>query len=115
MPFDDLSVPAWIFVTLVLGGGGAWMTGRAIALTWRPTYQLVLYGILLAAAVRFIGFALFDGRLLNLVGFLIDCVILFGIAAIAFRFVRSGQMVAQYPWLYERAGPFGYRDRPGAA
>ncbi|MEM7567575.1 MAG: DUF6867 family protein [Pseudomonadota bacterium] len=111
MPFSDLSITAWIFVTLVLGGGGAWMTGRAIALTWRPTYQLVLYGILLAAAIRFIGFALFEGTLLNLAGFLVDCVILVGIAILAYRFVRAGQMVAQYPWLYRRAGPLGWAEK----
>ncbi len=111
MPFTDLSTAAWIFVTLVLGGGGAWMTGRAIALTWRPTYQLVAYGILLAAAIRFIGFALFGGRLLNLPGFLIDAVLLIAIAILAYRFVRAGQMVAQYPWLYRRSGPLGWADK----
>ena len=114
MPFCDLTVPAFVFVTLILGGGGAWMTGRAIALTWRPTYQLFVYGILLAAAVRFIGFALFGGRLLNLPGFLIDAAILIAITVIAFRFVRAGQMVAQYPWLYDRSGPFGWREKAGA-
>ena len=115
MPFYDLSLPAWIFVTLVLGGGGAWMTGRAIALTWRPTFQLVVYGLLLAAAVRFIGFALFGGALLNLVGFVIDAAILVAVAVVAYKVVRARQMVAQYPWLYEPAGPFAYRDKTGTA
>jgi hypothetical protein len=111
MPIWDLSLPVFIFVTFVLGGGAAWMTGRAIALTWRPTYQLVLYGILLAFAVRFFGYALFEGPLLNLPALVLDGAILIGIAFLAFRMTRAGQMVAQYPWMYERAGPIGWREK----
>ena len=36
-------------LTLVLGGVGAWATGRAMAQTWRPLAMLALYMILLAA------------------------------------------------------------------
>ena len=40
-----------ILVTGVIGGGAAWLTGQAIAGTWRPFWPLCLY-MLLAAAVR---------------------------------------------------------------
>ena len=52
---------AWLFllVTVVMGGGAAWMTGRACAITWRPAVVLALYLVVLAAAVRFIHMALF--------------------------------------------------------
>ena len=42
------------FVTGIIGGLAAWATGRAIAETWRPYYQLVAYMLLLGAAVRFV-------------------------------------------------------------
>jgi hypothetical protein len=58
----------WLFalVTVVLGGWAAWMTGRAFALTWRSPGQAVASLLLLAWAVRFIHYALFEGTLLSL-------------------------------------------------
>lgn len=98
-------------VTLVLMGGCALMTGRALALNWRPVWQLVFYCLLLGLGDRFLVFALFGGELLSLPGYLIDTALLLSIAAIAFRVSRARQMVRQYPWLYERAGPLGWRTR----
>ena len=42
---------AWLFllVTCVLGGGAAWMTGRAYAITWRSIPALVLALLLLGS------------------------------------------------------------------
>jgi putative effector of murein hydrolase len=34
------------------------------------------------------------------------------IALAAHRLTRARKMVNQYPWLYERTGPFGWRDIP---
>ena len=60
---DDLyaleSWPEILFVTGILGGGAAWLAGRAIAGTWRPAWHVVGYMALLGAAIRFIHFALF--------------------------------------------------------
>ncbi len=32
-----------LFVTGILGGGAAWLTGRACAHTWRPLLQVIAY------------------------------------------------------------------------
>jgi hypothetical protein len=47
-------------VTVALGSGAAWQAARAIAQTWRPWWQAVLYMFMLGAALRLIQFALFD-------------------------------------------------------
>jgi len=103
-----------LFVTLLIGGGAAALAGRAIALTWRPTWHLVIYMALLGAAVRFVHFALFEGELLSLPSYLVDTLYLLAVGSIAWRITRAGQMTRQYYWLYERSGPFGWRERPPA-
>ncbi len=106
----------WVFllVTLVLGGLSAWATGRAIALTWRPYLQLVGYTFLLACAVRFLQYALFEQPLLSSSAFAIDFIILLLLSFVGYRMTRAGQMTAQYPWAYQRAGAIGWRDVSGA-
>jgi hypothetical protein len=102
------------FVTGILGGLAAWATGRAIAETWRPYHQLVVYMLLLGAAVRFAHFALFEAELLSLPSYLADMLYLLAIGSVAYRLTRARRMVSQYRWLYERAGPFAWRERkPG--
>ena len=106
----------WLFglVTVLMGGWAAWMTGRAMALTWKPYWQLILYLLILAAAVRFIHFALFGGTLLTLHYYLVDAVVVFLIGSLGFRYRRARQMTTQYRWLYERTSPFGWRERSPA-
>ena len=106
----------WLFalITVVMGGWAAWMTGRACALTWRPVAQTVLYLLLLTAAVRFIHFALFHGTLLSLHYYLVDAVVVVGIGLLGYRYTRARQMTTQYRWLYERTGPFSWREKPAA-
>ena len=108
-------VPSVIAMTVVLFGAAAALTGQALARNWRPAWQLLLYALLLAAADRFLLFALFGGRLLSASGYAIAAVVLFAIAAVAFRITRARRMVRQYPWLYERDGWFAWRTRDGAA
>lgn len=107
---------AWLFVlvTLVLGGWTAWMTGRALALTWRPAWQAAVSAVPLAGAVRFIHFALFQGTLLSPRFYLVDLVVVLLIAQAAHRFTRTRQMTRQYRWLYERTGPFTWREKAQA-
>ena len=62
--YEEDSVGIFILVSVIMGGGGAWLAGRAIAATWRPWWQIAVYMLILAAAVRFIHFALFEGTLL---------------------------------------------------
>jgi hypothetical protein len=103
----------WLFalVTVILGGWAAWMTGRAMAITWRAYWQLIVYLFILAAAVRFIHYALFHGTLVTLQYYLVDAAVLLVIGSLGFRYHRARQMSTQYRWLYERTGPFSWRAR----
>jgi hypothetical protein len=103
----------FIGVTVILFGFAAMMTGQALASTWRPAWNLIPYMLMVAAAARFLSFALFDAVLLSVGGFVIGAIILMAIAMLSYRATRARQMVTQYPWLYERAGLFGWRDRTG--
>ena len=105
------SLPVFVGLTLVLMGFAAFMTGQAVARTWRPAWQAAVYSVLLGLVARFLGFALFGGELLSPAGFLVDTAVLAAIALAAWRLTRAHRMVTQYPWLYERAGPFGWRER----
>jgi hypothetical protein len=101
----------FLVVTVVLFGGAAAVAGQALARNWRPVWQIGLYGLLLAAADRFLLFALFGAPLLSPGGYFAAAAILLVAAGTSFRVTRARRMVAQYPWLYERAGPFGWRGR----
>lgn len=105
----------FVGLTLILLGAGAFMTGRAIAITWRPQWQVLPYGLLLGLTSRFFSFALFQGDLLSIGGFLINTAVLTAIAYFAFRLTRAYKMVRQYPWAYERDGLFGWKDKTPAA
>lgn len=101
-----------MLVTGLIGGGAAWLAGRAIAQTWRPFWHVLVYMALLGAAVRFIHFALFGGNLLEPPSYAIDTLYLVVLGSAGWRVTRTSQMVSQYPWLYERASPFAWRERP---
>ena len=105
------SLLVFIGVTLIFMAGCAFMTGQALAITWRPWKQAILYGLPLGAADRFVGYALFKGQLLSWQGYIIDTVILIGVALLAYRLTRAHQMVTQYPWLYARTGLLSWRKR----
>tara|TARA_R110000824_G_scaffold118960_2_gene271586 strand:- start:205690 stop:206058 length:369 start_codon:yes stop_codon:yes gene_type:complete len=104
------SIGVTLGVTLVLGGGCAWMTGRALALNWRPQWQLLVYAMLLGFADRFLVFALFGGDLVSLSGYVADTALLVLIAFAAFHIARARQMVRQYPWEFRRAWLLFYRS-----
>ena len=91
----------WVFllVTVVMGGMAAYATGSAIASTWRPRWQLVAYGFLIAGAVRFIHYALFDEPFIAPRSYVVDLAVLIAAAALGFRATRSRQMREQYDWL----------------
>ena len=103
-----------LLVTGVLGGGAAFLAGRAIAQTWRPFWHVVVYMALLGAAVRFVHFALFEATLLSPASYTVDTLYLIAVSALAWRMTRAAQMATQYYWLYERTGPLTWRQRaPG--
>lgn len=105
----------WVFIllTIIIFGGAAFLMGQAIAETWRPAWQNVAYGLLLAAANRFLDGALFGGEWLDLWQYALDAVVIIGIALFAHRITLVRKMVTQYPWLYEPAGLLSWRDRAG--
>lgn len=113
--YGSESLAQVVLVTVLIGGGAAWLTGRAIAQTWRPLWHAAGYVALLGAAVRFVHFALLQGELLSLRAYLADTIFLLIVGGLAWRIALCAQMVRQYPWLYERTSPFTFRLRPEAA
>ena len=99
----------FFFVTLLIGGGTSIMIGRAIATTWLPFWQVIAYCLLLGCVDRFIIYALFQGELLSLRGFITDSIVLITIGLLAYRLKLIQQMITQYPWLYERSGLISLR------
>jgi hypothetical protein len=104
-----------LFVTGILGGGAAWLMGRACGEHWRPVTQVIGYGILLGLAVRFFHFALFEGELLSVPSFLADTAYLTVVGCLSWRVTRTTRMVTQYRWLYERTSPVTWRKRAPAS
>jgi hypothetical protein len=103
----------WIFLvlTIVVGGAGAFLAGRGLARGWKPFWRAFFYMALLAGAVRFFHYALFEGTLISLYYYLVTYAILVLAACLGFRAMRTTQMVTQYRWLYERTSPLTWRDR----
>ncbi len=107
----EKSVGVFLLLTIVLGGGAAFMAGRALAKGWSPIWLLLVYMVPFVAGIRFLHFALFQGTLSSLHYFATDGLILIGAALLGYRLTRVNQMVSQYPWLYERSGPFTWRNK----
>lgn len=109
--YEESSLGVFILVTLILGGGASWLTGRAIAITWRPWWQLVGYTLILGMATRFLHFSLFEGTLLSPYYYAVDTVLLFIISLLGYGVTRTNQMVTQYHWLTRRAGFLSWKHR----
>ncbi len=108
---EEHSLGIFLLVTVAMGGGAAWLAGRAIASTWRPAWHVAVYMLILSLAVRFIHFALFDAKFLSLHYYLVDFAVCLGFGYLGFRLKRVNQMVTRYNWINERAGLFGWRRR----
>lgn len=104
------TLAGFVVVTLLLMGVCAFLTGQAVAHSWRPAWQVGAYSLLLAVADRFLVFALFEGELLNIAGYVVDAVLIGAVAAAAYAATRARKMVAQYPWRYRRSGLFRWRE-----
>lgn len=115
----ETSFWVFFFLTVVIAGGASAAMGHALALHWRPFWQVILYAALLGCADRFLHWGLFldypldvyKGTLFSLHYYLVDTAILVASATVAYRLTRVRQMVGQYPWLYRRSGPFSWRKR----
>ncbi|MGA8614652.1 MAG: DUF6867 family protein [Xanthobacteraceae bacterium] len=109
--YEEDSFGVFLLVTVVLGGGATMLAGRAIAATWRPWWQVVVYALILGGAVRFIHFALFDGTLVSAHYYVVDSAICMAAGFIGFRAARASQMVSQYRWINAPDGPLRWRRK----
>lgn len=105
------SLGVFIGLTVILIGGAGVLTGRALADAWKPPLQVVFACFGLALVDRFLIYALFQGELLHLTGFLIDFAVITALALAAYRLTVVHKMVAQYPWRYERESLWRYRKK----
>ena len=88
----------FVVLTLVIGGAGAFVTGRAMALTWRGLWKAVAYMLPLGAGVRFLHYALFQEPT-NAARAALCFVFLALFAIVGFTLARRRQMQLQYPWV----------------
>jgi small-conductance mechanosensitive channel len=109
--YEEDSLGVFLLVSILLGGGAAWLAGRAIAATWRPWWQVTFYMLILGLAVRFLHFALFDATLLSLHYYLVDTGVCLVLGFLGFRAARAAQMATQYRWINARTGAFTWARR----
>jgi hypothetical protein len=109
--YEEGSFGVFLLVTVLLGGGAAFLAGRAIAETWRPAWQVAGYSLILGAAVRFFHFSLFGGTLLSAHYYLVDATVCMAFGFLGFRAARAAQMVTQYRWINEAQGRLRWRRR----
>jgi hypothetical protein len=110
--YEEDSFGVFLLVSILLGGGAAWLAGRAIAATWRPWWQVTFYMLILGLAVRFLHFALFGATLLSVHYYLVDTGVCLGLGLLGFRAARATQMATQYRWINVRTGAFTWGRRP---
>ncbi len=89
----------FICLSVFIGGGVAYISGRAIAITWRPRWQLFFYMLLLACVLRFFYWSLFNGTLLSLQYYIVDATVLIIGALLGYQLSRMKQMSSHYYWL----------------
>ncbi len=105
------SPAVFIGLTVFLFGGCGFLTGQALAEGWKSPIPVFAYSILMGLGDRFLVFALFDGTLLSLYGFVLHTLVIGVITFISYRMAMARCMVSQYPWLYDRVGSFGWREK----
>lgn len=108
------SLGSFLGLTVLVFGGCGVLTGQSLAEGWKPLPVAIAYTILLGLGDRFLIWGLAGGTLLSVYGFVVHTVVIGAITLTAYRVAIARRMVSQYPWLYERSGPFGWRDRVGA-
>jgi hypothetical protein len=104
----------FLLVTVVMGGGAAYLAGRAIASTWRPWWHVAFYMLLLGVTVRFIHFALFEGTFVSPHFYAVDTAVCLIFGYLGFRATRVTQMTTQYRWINARAGALRWARRSTA-
>ena len=107
--YEEGSFGVFLLVTVAMGGGAAWLSGRAIAATWRPWWHIIAYMLILGVAVRFFHFALFDGTLVSPHYYLVDTAVCLLFGFLGFRITRAAQMATpiRIPQRPDRAPDLG--------
>ncbi|MGD0561771.1 MAG: DUF6867 family protein [Roseiarcus sp.] len=100
---SDYGLLAFIVLT-GLGAAAAFTTGRALASGWSPLWRIAPAMVVLAAAVQFLHFALFQEELLSLHYYLVTFVLLLAMAWFGYAAMRARQMATQYSWAFEKVG-----------
>ena len=101
----DTDTGFWTFLLLiVLGGAAAIASGRALAKTWSPAWALVPSMIVLACAVRFLHFALYQEELRSIRFYLVTLVIRLAAGLAGYRSMRASQMATHYSWAFRKSG-----------
>jgi len=100
---SDYGLLAFIVLT-GLGAAAAFTTGRALASGWSPLWRIAPAMVVLAAAVQFLHFALFQEELLSLHYYLVTFVLLLAMAWFGYAAMRARQMATQYSWAFEMVG-----------
>jgi hypothetical protein len=86
-------------------------TGRSFATSWSPMLLIVPAMVVLAAAVHFLHYALFQENLLSAYYYGVTLLILLIFCALGYRSKRAAQMGSQYRWMFHSEGMF-WSERP---
>src|SRR5258708_35552939 len=97
--YEEDSSGVFLLVSVLLGGGAAWLAGRAIAGTWRPWWHVTFYMVILGLAVRFLPFAPFDAALLSGQYYFVDTGVCLGPGLGGFQAARGAPNATQYRWI----------------
>ena len=109
--FVESSFLVFLILTVILGGGAAYMAGAALARGWKSKGLLVAYMIIFTAGVRFLHYALFQANLTSGQYFFSHGLVILAAALLGYQITRTNQMTTQYPWLYERSGLLSWRQK----
>ena len=113
--YEEDYIGLFLLVTVAMGGGAAWLAGRAIAATWRPWWHVAFYMLILGLAVRFIHFALFEGTLVSPQYYAVDTLVCLIFGFLGFRSTQVALMTTQYCWINDRAGFLRWSRRGATA
>lgn len=98
-------------LVVLLGFWTAWRAGKAVAEGWSNYPLAVVYTLLLAGAMQFLHYALFEGPILDGFFYGLDFVTLLLFSTAGFRYRRTTQMTSNYYWLYEKSSPFSWKEK----
>jgi hypothetical protein len=96
---DDKALLIFFGLSVVLGGAASFSAGRALAKNWRPLWYALAYAIPLAAALRFLHYALFAEPMVSGWRYALDYAVILGFALAGFKLTRRRQMQRNYGWM----------------